>query len=350
MPLNEDDLAAFNKCRNAKVALELVQGWQIHPHELCAELHRARPNIDATLLGECLGHHSPFWKECAAHFACHFDELAGKDIVAALRIYLFHFRLPGESGPIERILEGFAKGYMHFNPRQGVTSPEKIQPSGAASSSSASAASSSSLETFLESTTGPVAPKSTKRFVYASSVGWFRRQPWTQVGKSRKRCCVGCGRMEAKDRHLELCRGCNLISFCDDCSRLASRHGHAIGCRIGYGRGCVAAAAEQGLLKDGRISYMSVFGHEEREVVDDHCYEWPRLSPIKSVDAALVLSYAIVMLSTNIHNASVKPSEKMALHQFSMQLAGQNEGDSYPCDYLAEIYEAVRAEELKVRT
>ena len=139
MPLNEDDLAAFNKCRNAKVALELVQGWQIHPHELCAELHRAGPNIDATLLGECLGHHSPFWKECAAHFACHFDELAGKDIVAALRIYLFHFRLPGESGPIERILEGFAKGYMHFNPRQGVTSPEKIQPSGAASSSSASA-------------------------------------------------------------------------------------------------------------------------------------------------------------------------------------------------------------------
>ena len=95
------------------------------------------------------------------------------------------------------------------------------------------------------------------------------------------------------------------------------------------------------------------------------------------------------MLSTNLHNPSVRKADKMELHQFIQQLRGQNNGvrpegglkpsgppwrlspscisqslcrrssraqcvvshqTAFPGDYLESIYKTIRAEELKVRT
>ena len=69
--------------------------------------------------------------------------------------------------------------------------------------------------------------------------------------------------------------------------------------------------------------------------------------PAKSADALMVLCYAIIMLTTNLHNPKVKA--KMQLHEFLQQNVGVNDGDNFPGDYLAEIYRDIAAEELKVK-
>ena len=60
----------------------------------------------------------------------------------------------------------------------------------------------------------------------------------------------------------------------------------------------------------------------------------------------MVLCYAIIMLTTNLHNPKVK--DKMQLHQFLQQNVDINDGDNYPGDYLASIYADIEREELKV--
>ena len=47
----------------------------------------------------------------------------GLDFVAALRILLASFRLPGESQKIDRIMEKFAGRYCETNPRQDFIAP-----------------------------------------------------------------------------------------------------------------------------------------------------------------------------------------------------------------------------------
>lgn len=237
-------------------------------------------------------------------------------MLAALRGYLWRFRLPGEAAPIGRILEGFALGYFNANPP-----PATVARSVA---------------------TDPIAR------------GWYVVQPL--VAKSRLPCCIACGATErSKDEPLRTCTGCNVIVFCPRCVKFASRHGHAIRGCIGFGRACEASARINGRLKDGHIVYASpvVRGGVETALVGDHDKgNWPRAtsSPVKSQDAVFVLAYAVVMLSTNLHNPSVKKSDKMELHQFLGQLREQNDGTSFPGDYLASVYDAIKAEELKVMT
>ena len=59
-----------------------------------------------------------------------------------------------------------------------------------------------------------------------------------------------------------------------------------------------------------------------------------------------VLCYAIIMLTTNLHNPKLKA--KTVVHEFLQQNVGVNDGDNYPGDYLAAIYADIQAEELKV--
>jgi len=309
----------FNACTGPKDCITLVEDHGLSTEALCTLLHAAmntatRPSVE--ILGECLGHHSPFWKEVASSFASHFEEFSGLDIVASLRLYLWTFRLPGESGPIERILEGFARGFIRYNqPFAG--DPGRVN---------------------------------------AASIGWFTQPTTSLEGKYIRQCCAACGAVEDREMDLRLCTGCRTVAFCRRCARLSSRHGHSIGCSVGYGRACVAALAEArrpspksdaGTITT--IIFRSANGQYVSEEVGEHMQVWPKGSPLIDEDAALVLSYAIVMLSTNQHNPSVKPAEKMAFNQFAKQLHGVNGGSNFPSDFLHEIYEAVCNEELKVR-
>ncbi|KAG0371001.1 GDP/GTP exchange factor for ARF [Gamsiella multidivaricata] len=65
---------------------------------------------------------------------------------------------------------------------------------------------------------------------------------------------------------------------------------------------------------------------------------------IASQDAAFILGYAVVMLNTDQHNRGVKG--RMSLEQFSKNLRGVNNGENFPPEYLAEIYEAIRKREI----
>ncbi|KAF9437726.1 GDP/GTP exchange factor for ARF [Entomortierella beljakovae] len=65
---------------------------------------------------------------------------------------------------------------------------------------------------------------------------------------------------------------------------------------------------------------------------------------IASQDAAFILGYAVVMLNTDQHNRGVKG--RMSLEQFSKNLRGVNNGQDFPPEYLAEIFDAIRKREI----
>uniref|UniRef100_A0A7S0P155 SEC7 domain-containing protein n=1 Tax=Calcidiscus leptoporus TaxID=127549 RepID=A0A7S0P155_9EUKA len=310
-------LEHFNSCSNPKEVVALAESHSLSPDDLCAILHAGGRNVDSDLLGACLGHHGEFWQQFADLFAYHF-EFGGLDIVTALRAYLWRFRLPGEAAPIGRILEGFALGYMNSNPPPPVGTPCRPNV--------------------------PRVPGGTD----PSACGWFVVQP-----KTAELACIACGALARADNSLRTCTGCGVVSFCSRCGRSAGRYGHAIRASIGFGRACEAAARRNGRLSNGHIIYKSTAirdGVDASFVGEVDRGNWLAASPIKSKDAAFILAYAVVMLSTNLHNPSVKSSDKMELHQFLQQLRGQNDGSPFPGDYLEGIYKAIQIEELKVMT
>jgi len=289
--------------------------------ELASEAYSADPPVPAPLLGACLGGHDPFWRLMAEEFPlCFRREFKGGDVVTALRRYLWQFRLPGESAQIERIIEGFAAAYFQFNfPGDGPASLVEVPG------------------------------------VDSGVSGWYTSQPRPALtGKtSVPVCCAHCGALAGSARGEVLaCRGCSIVHFCRPCRKLASRRGHAVVGAIGFGRGCVAARKAAGLC-GGAIGDTIRFSRGAGEP-DDHSTisiamaSWPRQQPFQSQDAVFVLGYSIIMLSTNIHNPNVR--DKMALHEFISMNCGINAGDNFPGDFLADIYNDIANEELRVRT
>jgi hypothetical protein len=293
----------FNSCTSPKAAKTCAQAAGLDANTLAATLWATRDNVNAELLGACLGHHDEYWKEFALKFPLNWPELSGLRVLSALRRYMSSFRLPGESAQIERIVDGFARAFFAANP----------------------------------------ANKDDGQ-VHSSSVGWYVEQPNCGIGVE---CCASCGKIAGKENAhgLAPCQGCNVISFCRRCRRLASKHGHAAAGAIGFGRACVAAIAHRSLGDCKRIYYSD--GRQQiSAAVPDRCKQWKRVSPFKSSDAVMVLCYAIVMLTTNLHNPKVK--HKMAKHEFIQQNDTSNDGSSFPGDFLSEIYDDIAAEPLGI--
>ena len=64
-------------------------------------------------------------------------------------------------------------------------------------------------------------------------------------------------------------------------------------------------------------------------------------------DAAFTLAYAVIMLNVDQHNKNhTKTNEPMTLEQFMRNLRGTNGGGDHDKDMLAEIYSAIRNEEI----
>ena len=310
---NAGDAAAlvdrFNSCTTTKEALKVLEA-DGDVRSIVKALHQAHP--DPTLLGGCIGHHSPLAQRLAQEYPMCFAEFRGMDVVGALRAYLWRFRLPGESAQIERILQGFSNSYFLHNQQAS------------------------------QGRVGCADP---------SAVGYYVAQPSSTVstswGEKSVPCCVHCGVLDGeRGQTLQTCSGCQVVHFCRRCRKLASRRGHAIAGNIGYGRACVQTLglAETG----GVIEYVDATGHRAKDKISPAPgRSWPRsVCPAKSADALMVLCYAIIMLTTNLHNPKVK--DKMQLHQFLQQNVDINDGDNYPGDYLASIYADIEREELKV--
>ena len=306
-PCVGEDTAAggleLRACTTPKTLVAEAERRGMTAAEVAAVMYERRDTFCPQLLGACLGHHHEFCKSLAAEFPRHFHEFQGRDVLAALRAYTFTFRLPGESAQIERVLEGFAAAFVRENaPRTSINDEHKSHD--------------------------------------LSAVGWFVQQPLLDNGQP---CCISCGLLD----DLRPCQGCQLIHFCRACARLrAGKAGHAIGRCLGYGRACVAASKAAG---QHVLTYFDVGSKRDvtRALPDDsESVRWSRSSPCMSEDAVMVLSYAIIMLTTNLHNPKVK--QKMTVGEFISQNRGVNAGGNFPGDYLAAIYRDVRERELSV--
>ena len=67
---------------------------------------------------------------------------------------------------------------------------------------------------------------------------------------------------------------------------------------------------------------------------------------IANVDAVLVLTYAIIMLNTDQHNPNVKRDKRMTYNDFARNLRGVNGGEDFAPEYLQEIYDSIKGNEI----
>jgi len=74
----------------------------------------------------------------------------------------------------------------------------------------------------------------------------------------------------------------------------------------------------------------------------------PSNSPLKSTDAAFILSYSMIQLNTDAHNDQIK--DKMQFEAYQKQLKGVNDGDTFPDKFLHKIYHSITQNEIKVRS
>merc|ERR1712217_932562 len=132
------------------------------------------------------------------------------------------------------------------------------------------------------------------------------------------------------------------VHFCRPCCRKAAQKGHAVACSIGYGRACVAA---RGLSQDQQITF-GYFNTVRSEKLNERSLQWERESAFRSEDSVMILAFAIIMLTTNLHSPNVK--NKMQKHEFIQQNRDTNDGANFPGDFLAEIYDNIKQDELKV--
>lgn len=67
---------------------------------------------------------------------------------------------------------------------------------------------------------------------------------------------------------------------------------------------------------------------------------------IANNDAVYVLTYAIIMLNTDQHNPNVKAQNRMTFEAFARNLRGVNGGKDFDQDYLADIYNSIKSNEI----
>ena len=63
-------------------------------------------------------------------------------------------------------------------------------------------------------------------------------------------------------------------------------------------------------------------------------------------DACFVLTYAIIMLNTDQHNPNLKSQNRMSFNDFARNLRGVNGGNDFAVDYLKDIYDSIKANEI----
>ncbi|XP_063968593.1 brefeldin A-inhibited guanine nucleotide-exchange protein 1-like [Lytechinus pictus] len=67
-----------------------------------------------------------------------------------------------------------------------------------------------------------------------------------------------------------------------------------------------------------------------------------------SADAAYVLAYSIILLTTDLHSAQVK--KKMSKEEYIRMNRGINDQKDLPADYLSDIYDEIAGNEIKMKT
>lgn len=326
----DDDGSEVDVTGHLKNHARLTMKASLSSDDVGRLMYQAGDSVKVELLGQCLGHHGEFWKQVALSYPMNFACFAGMDIVTAIRAYLWCFRLPGEAAQIERIMEGFSRSYYHHNTSSDRDERQVIDG-----------------EFTSKEVRGLVKHKSCWD---SEAVGWYVQQPLS--GPKLLPCCVHCGALDGDAGDLVACQGCNVVHFCRKCRKSASRYGHAVVGMIGYGRACVAAKCAAGSLGPDYniITFQRSLrgnGTLETTAVSEESLQWEAVSPFKTQDSVMVLAYAIIMLTTNLHSPNVK--EKMKKHEFIKQNRGVNGNDeNFPGDFLSKVYDDMQREKLTV--
>ncbi|CAA21704.3 SEC7 domain-containing protein [Caenorhabditis elegans] len=84
-----------------------------------AEFMMKEERLNKTQVGDFLGDSDEF-NNSVMHAYIDFLDFSSIDILAALRMFLEKFRLPGEAQKIDRLMLKFASRYLDCNPRQGI--------------------------------------------------------------------------------------------------------------------------------------------------------------------------------------------------------------------------------------
>lgn len=63
-------------------------------------------------------------------------------------------------------------------------------------------------------------------------------------------------------------------------------------------------------------------------------------------DAVYILTYAIIMLNTDLHNPNIKGQKRMTYEDFAKNLRGVNGGKDFAAEYLHEIYDSIKTNEI----
>lgn len=63
-------------------------------------------------------------------------------------------------------------------------------------------------------------------------------------------------------------------------------------------------------------------------------------------DAVYILTYAIIMLNTDLHNPNIKGQKRMSYEDFAKNLRGVNGGRDFAPEYLHEIYDSIKTNEI----
>ncbi|AEO55173.1 hypothetical protein MYCTH_2298717 [Thermothelomyces thermophilus ATCC 42464] len=67
---------------------------------------------------------------------------------------------------------------------------------------------------------------------------------------------------------------------------------------------------------------------------------------VANKDAVFILTYAIILLNTDQHTPTLKNRARMTFEDFSRNLRGQNDGKDFPTDYLQDIFDTIRTNEI----
>lgn len=78
----------------------------------------------------------------------------------------------------------------------------------------------------------------------------------------------------------------------------------------------------------------------------EHYYASAVPEGIKDKDGVYVLTYAIIMLNTDQHNPNLKSQKRMSYQDFSKNLRGVNGGEDFATQYLQDIYDSIKSNEI----
>ena len=68
---------------------------------------------------------------------------------------------------------------------------------------------------------------------------------------------------------------------------------------------------------------------------------------LKSLDTIFILSFAIILLNTDLHTPNLKQEKRMKVEDFVKNLRGIDDGTDVDRDLLVGIYERIRTQEFR---